>query len=202
MITIKIPPHQQAALLRALDPKRVAAAEAQALNRTRNNTQTTGLKAVAREMGVKVSQLRKRGRPKDRSLATSARKAGKFGAVTKGRNATRRRLETSIVGRGRPFNANRWDGADVTVAGRTVATMHSAYGRRQIAKRTWRLKNGAIVHRKGNSFEGVFGPGVGQMMERKRVLRLMERTVLERFPQHFKSAVEFLFSPAGRSRVR
>ena len=201
MIEIKfeIPQRQ---LLQALNPKALEFAEAEALNRTRNNVQTVGLKQIARAMGVKQSQLRKRGKPKDRSIQQSGRKAGKFGAVVKERDATRRRLETGVTGRGRPFNVGRWDGKPVTVGGRTVATEHGAYGRRQIAKRTWQLKNGAIVTRKGNSFRGVWGPGVRQMMERRDVLRMMEREALERFPGHFRSVVRFAFSRQAPAFLR
>lgn len=197
MFDIRVTPERGTRLDRLIDPKAVAWAEAQALNRTAGNVQTVGLTEVSKAMGVPVTKLRKRGRAK-----APKRPSGKFGAVTKGRKASRRRLETSVIGRGRPFNAGRWNGADVVVAGRTVATMHEAYGRKQIAKRTWRLKNGAIVKRKGASFEGVFGPGVAQMMERASVVRRMEREAVERFEHHFSQAIDFAFASgvAGRGR--
>lgn len=179
-----------------ISPKAVAWAEAQALNRTRNNAQTEGLKLVSRAMGISSTDLRKR------KGGSASRGKGKFGAVAKGRNATRRRLETSVIGQGRPFNVTRWNGQAVRINNRVVATTHSAYGRRQIAKRTWMLGNGAIVTRSGASFRGVHGPGVGQMMERPKVVRAMQAKVAERFPSHFQSALTFALSPKAPKFLR
>lgn len=177
-LDVRVPRLRRLALV---DPKVLRFAEAQALNRTAANVQKVGLKRVSRAMGIKVSDLRKRGK-----------KAGKkFGAVARGRQATRRRLFTSVVGSGRPFNVRRWGAQPVRVAGRTVAVQHSAYGRPQIAKRAWQLNSGAVVVRSGNSFRSVFGPGVGQMMERKDILRAMQLEATTRFPGHFFSAVRF-----------
>lgn len=174
--------------LRILDPQTVALATAQALNRTRNNAQTAGIKAVSLAMGIPRSKLKKRGR----AIVTNTNaRSGKFGAVAKGKNATKRTLRTAVVGRGRPFNVTRWGGKEVKVNKRAVATQHAAYGRKQIAKRTWMLKNRAIVVRQGASFRGVFGPGVGQMMQRPRVVKAMQDEVFARFPGHFSSAFRF-----------
>ena len=197
-LRVEIPAREQTRLLRALDGRAVNWAEVQALNRTRNNVQTTGLEAVAGAMGIKVSKLRKRVRKLE---VGQLRASGKFGTVAKGRNATRFRLETSVRGFGRPFNVSRWNAKPIRDArGRVVAVTHSAYGREVTAERTWLLGNGAVVTRSGNSFRGVFGPGVAQMMERRDVRKAMEQEAIKRFPQHFKSAIEFAFTP-GANRV-
>ncbi len=205
MIDIKLefPPGQQIRLLRILDPKAMETAEAQALNRTRNNVQTLAIKLVAKEMGVTTAKLKKRGRDVQVNLRDSAKKSGKFGALTKGRNATRRRLHTSVRGFGRPFNVGRWDAQEVRLPGvaggkgRALGVTHRAYGRRQFAKKTWMLENGAVVKRKGRSFQGVFGPGVTQVMEYPHIRRKLERKAIDKWNQHFKSAVQFAFTSRG-----
>jgi hypothetical protein len=198
--------------LRLLDPAAMLASEAQALNRTRNNLQTAAIELVADEMGIPKAKLAKRGRRVSVALSKSGSKAGKFGAVSKGRNATRRRLETSVRAFGRPFNVGRWDGQEVREGastslsgrkrkgkGRAVGTTHSAYGRRQFAPGTWRLKNGAIVKRHGKSFRGVYGPGVAQVMEYPHIRRKLDALALKQFDRHFSAAVAFRFSSAGQA---
>ena len=76
----------------------------------------------------------------------------------------------------------------------------AAYGREQFARNTWMLKNGAIVKRKGRSFEGVYGPGVAQVMEKRPILRKLEREAVVRFNNHFGVALQFAFSPSARTR--
>ena len=98
----------------------IEAATAQALNRARNNGRRVGLRAVAKEMGLRQKDLKKRGRIRKDS--------SKYGAMPHGRNATRRRLETSIIGRGRPFNAGRWDGIPIVRNGRVVARLVAIRG--------------------------------------------------------------------------
>jgi len=212
MIDIKLefPPGQQIRLLRILDPKAMETAEAQALNRTRNNVQTLAIKLVAKEMGITTAKLKKRGRRVEVSLRDAAKKSGKFGALTKGRNATRRRLHTSVRGFGRPFNVGRWNAQEVRAGestslkgrkrkgqGRSIGVTHAAYGRRQFAKQTWMLKNGAVVKAHGASFKGVYGPGVTQVMEYRHIRRKLEREAVMRWDQHFKSAVQFAFASRG-----
>lgn len=179
--------------LRALNGRAVVFAEVQALNRTRNNVQSEGVKAVADAMGIKPSKLRKRG---------SGTKGNAFGAMAKGRNANRRRLETSVIGRGRPFNVSRWLVGELKQGARVWAVTHDAYGRQQTATNVWRLKNGAVVVQSGNSFRGVFGPGVTQMMERKDIAKELEQVAIEQFPRHFKAAIEFAFSPGAPAFLR
>ena len=53
------------------------------------------------------------------------------------------------------------------------------------------LSSGAVVVRSGNSFRSVFGSGVGQMMERKDIVRAMQAEATQRFPGHFNSALQF-----------
>lgn len=195
-IRVEIPRFQQQRLLKTLSPRAVQFAETQALNRTAANVQKVGINRVARAMGIKRSQVRKRGK------SVSARAGTKFGAVSRGRKATRARLFTSVIGAGKPFNVRRWDAKPVKVAGRTVATEHAAYGRRQIAKRTWQLPSGAVVVRSGNSFRSVFGPGIAQMMERRDVMQAMQTEATARFPGHFAQAFEFAFSSRAPRFVR
>ena len=185
------------ARLRRLDNRRVEFAEAQALNRTATNVRRYGLRQIADEMGVKISQLRKRGRSRP-----SRRERSKFGSVAKGRRATRRRLETAVIGSGRPFNVSRWTTQPIKVGNRVVAVRHDAYGRAQTAEGTWLLNNGAVVVRSGNSFRGVFGPGVGQMMERRNVVLGMQREAARRFPGHLASALRFVFSSRAPAFLR
>lgn len=207
MISLDIKFPQGARGLRLLDAKAVNFAEYTALNRTANNVQKKALELVSKDMGIPVSKLRKRGR--------SVTAGAKFGTVSKGRRASRRRLETTVTGYGRPFNAGRWGGeevragASVSLGGRrrkrrgggvVLGTTHSAYGRNQFAKNTWMLNNGAIVKRKGKSFEGVFGPGVGQVMEKRDNIRKLQREAILRFNNHFGVALRFAFSPTARTR--
>jgi len=214
-IKLEFPPGEQIRLLRILDPKAMASAEVQALNRTRNNVQTLAVKLVAAEMGITTARLKKRGRRVDVSVQDSAKKSGKFGAVTKGRNANRRTLSTSVRGFGRPFNVGRWGaeavkgGASTSLGGRrrkgkgrVLGVVHSAYGRRQFARGTWQLKNGAVVKRQGRSFEGVYGPGVTQVMEYRHIRRKLEAEAVKRWDQHFKAAVEFAFTSKGQRVAR
>lgn len=196
MIDLRIEFPRGTRLDRLIDPRAVEWAEAQALNRTRNNVHKVGLEVVARAMGISVSKLRKRGK------MTSRGRSGKFGAMAKDRRATRRRLRTAVIGTGRPWNVTRWNGQVVRVAGRVAGTSHEAYGRRQVAPRTWMLPSKAIVVREGRSFRGVFGPGVGQMMQRRDVLSAMQGEALKRFPRHFSSAVDFAFSRGGSRFLR
>ena len=216
MIDIKLefPPGAQIKFLRLLDPAVMAGAEAQALNRTRDNVRTLAIKLVAKEMGITTAKLKKRGRDVQVSLRDSAKKSGKFGAVALGKDATKRTLSTSVRGFGRPFNVSRWGGelvlpgASVSISrtgkrrkrkgkGRPLGTVHSAYGRQQFAPNTWMLKNKAIMVRDGASFRGVYGPGVTQVMEYPNIRRILERLAVKKWDQHFKSAVEFAFTARG-----
>ena len=211
-IDVRVPKTQELRLLRLLDPKTMAKAEAQAVERTAKNVQTEALEAVSDEMGIPVAKLRKRGR------GVSGR--GSFGAISKGKKATPRRLSTTVTGYGRPFNVSRYGGeaiyagASTTLSGRkrrrqkgarVVATRHKAWGEERVLPGTWMLQNGAIMVRSGKSFRGVFGPGVAQEMERPPVMRRLEKLATERFLHHFREAAKFLFSDAGaraRSGVR
>ena len=211
-VKVEFPPGQEVRLLRLLDPKTLAKAEAQAVDRTARNVQQEALEAVSDEMGIPVKKLRKRGR------GVSGR--GSFGTVSKGRKPTARRLSTTVTGYGWPFNVSRWDaqpiysGESSTLSGRrrrakgrrrVVAVRHRAYGREQVVAGTWLLGNGAVVVMSGESFRGVWGPGVGQQMEKPHVMRRLERVAQERFLYHFREAARFLFSAAGaraRSGVR
>ena len=95
MISLNVRIPQGARGLRLLDAKAVRTAEFIALNRTAANVQKLSLKLVAEEMGITVAKLRKRGR----------RVTGRaFGAVSKGKRATPRRLLVKVTGYGRPFN--------------------------------------------------------------------------------------------------
>lgn len=214
-IRLEFPPGAQIKLLRLLDPKVMAIAEAQALNRTRNNVRTLAIKLVAKEMGITTAKLKKRGRDVQVSLRDSAKKSGKFGTLANGRNATRRTLHTSIRGFGRPFNVGRWDAQEVRGGastslkgrkrkgtGRVLGTQHSAYGRAQFAQRTWMLENGAVVKRDGDSFSGVYGPGVTQVMEYRHIRRKLEQEAVAKWDQHFRSAVDFAFTARGPQGAR
>ena len=79
-IRVEIPRFEQQRLLKSLSPRAVQFAEQQALNRTAANVQRVGIKRIARAMGIKRSQVRKRGK------SVSARRGSKFGAVSRGRN--------------------------------------------------------------------------------------------------------------------
>jgi len=210
-VKIQFDKHQQRRLLELLDAKAMAFAEAQALNRTRANVQELALRLVSDDMGIPVSRLKKRGR----DVRDSNKKSGKLGAISPGRRASARRLITSLRGFGRPFNVSRWDGAVIREGsavslktgrtkkgkGRAIGTTHKAYGRRQFARDTWMIKSGAIVKRDGSSFEGVYGPGVTQVMEKPVIVRKLSRFAQKRFDHHFKQAVEFAFSSTGQRTV-
>jgi len=187
---------------RALSPDRMLIAESQALNRTRANVNKLAVKIAAQKLGVKPAKIAKRARAQTRG--------GKFGAVGPGEEATRTRLETSIIGRGRPFNVGRWRakvvraGASQSLSGRNrrgtgvvLGVTHSAYGREQFARSAWMLNNGAVVKRRGQSFTGVFGPGVAQQLEAPDVVRRLERLTQRQFARHFASAVRHQY---GRRR--
>ena len=205
-LDVRIDRRDEARALRWLDPGRVAWAESQAVNRTAANVQTKALELVGEAMGISVSKLRKRGR--------GATARGKFGAVSRGRAARPKRLITAVTGYGRPFNVTRWGGQEIRAGasvslkgrkrrgkGRVVGTTHRAYGREQTALRTWMLPSGAIVVRDGDSFRGVYGPGVAQQMETPEIMGALEREALKRFGEHFRDAVRFAFSPAGDRAV-
>ena len=55
----------------------------------------------------------------------------------------------------------------------------------------------AVVKRKGRSFQGVFGPGVTQVMEYPHIRRKLESKAIDKWNQHFKSAVLFAFTSRG-----
>lgn len=178
--------------LKIFNPRVYARAEAQALNRSRNNAQTEAIKVVAKAMGVPRSRLKKRGRF---SVGNPNARSGKFGAMAKGKNANTRRLETAVIARGRPFNVTRWGGKAIKGKGRrVVATQHSAYGRQQVARKTWMLKNRAIVVRQGKSFRGVYGPGTAQQFEKPQVIKRVQQVVIKRFPGHFRSALRYFIA--------
>lgn len=205
-LTVKVRPGDVSRLRQFLSPSKVEAAEAQALNRTAANVTKESLRLVADDMGIPVSKLAKRARARTIPVRDNNHSSGKFGSVGKGRKATRRRLRTSVVGRGRPFNVSRWKaeevkgGASVSLkgrkkkgTGRVLGVLHSAYGRQQFAAKTWRLPNGAVVVRRGESFRGVYGPGVGQVMERRHIVRKLTMEAQKRFDGHFASALRFYF---------
>lgn len=205
-VQVKLPDGEIRRLRRFLNPDKMNFAESQALNRTRANVNKLALNLVADDMGVPVSKLAKRAKVRTVSRDNNS-PSGKFGGVGPGRKATRRRLTTSVIGRGRPFNVSRWKakevraGASVSLKGRNkkgggivLGTLHSAYGRQQFAQKAWRLNNGAVVVRKGNSFRGVWGPGVAQVMSKRALVRKLEIETQKRFDQHFTSAVRFAFN--------
>lgn len=208
-IRVQFPKDEALRLLNLLDPKAMAFAESQAVNRTAKNVQSFGLELIAKKMGISKAKLRKRGRGVSATGNT-------FGTVSQGRRSTRRTLSTTVTGYGRPFNAGRWDGQEIRSGASTSAggkrkrrgkgtvlgTQHRAYGRPQVAPRTWMLRNGAIVVRDGNSFRGVFGPGVAQQMGHRDVMGPLQKHAQERFLFHFKEAVEFAFSAQGKRAVR
>lgn len=209
-VTVKLPDGEISKLRRFLHPDKMSFAESQALNRTRANVNKLALKLVAEDMGIPLSKLAKRARARTVSRDNNS-PSGKFGGVGPGRKATRRRLTTSVIGRGRPFNVARWkakevrSGASVSLKGRNkkgsgtvLGTLHSAYGREQFAKKAWRLKNGAVVVRHGASFRGVYGPGVGQVMEKREIVRKLVMETQKRFDQHFTSAIRFAFAGGVR----
>lgn len=190
--------------LRVLDPKAVAFAEVEALNRTAANVQTLALELVSEDMGIPKSKLRKRGR--------GARAGAKFGTVSKGRKARARRLSTSVSGYGRPFNVTRWkaeevrEGASTSLKGRkrkgkggVLGVTHNAYGRTQFTRNAWIAPwpGNPVILRKGDKLKGVFGPGVAQVLEKRKNLRRLETTATTRFEQHFASRLQFAFSRGG-----
>lgn len=216
-VRVKLPNGERVKVLRLLDGKAMQFAEVQAINRTAANMQKLALKIVARKMGVTTAQIKKRGRGTT-ARGGATKKAGKYGTISQGRKANRRTLSTTVDGYGRPWNAGRWEGREIRsgatsgVGGRrdargggtVIGTTHSAYGRPQVALRTWRLKNGAIVKRKTfnkQSFTGVYGPGIGQQMEKPKVARPLTKYAQKQFAKHFKASVEFAFSPAGLRAV-
>ena len=185
MIEIRV--RADVASLRFLDGRAVQFAEAQAINRTAGNVQKEAVSVVAEKMGVPRSRIYKRGK--------RAKGANKFGTVSRGRRANARRLETTITGYGRPFNVSRWNAHKV--AG---GVKHAAYGREQIAPGTWKIPSGAVVVRKGQSFRGVWGPGIGQVMEETSTTLHLTRFAQAKFDGHFDSALKFAFSGQARSR--
>ena len=195
-LQIKFAPGDEQKLLSLLDPKRYQWAMKEALNRTAGNTAEFGLKKVAKYMGLSETQLKKRGRFTQGS-------GKKFGAVSRGKRATQRRLAAEVKGYGKPFNAVRWDGEALGGAKRGV--QHSAWGRHQINMKAWQLTNKPgkpLVIRDGKSFRGLFGPGVVKVLERDDIERSMAKYANRRFRGHWRSRLTYAFNvdqlPTGR----
>jgi len=193
VITLKVelPKGEQAKLLRLLSPKRFEEAEAQALNRTANNVQKFGLELVSSYMGIPKSKLNRRGRS-----VSATKTGGKFGAISKGRRASRKRLATDVLGVGRPFNVTRFNATVVRSNKRQTGVTHRAWGVTRTLEKVWMLVNKPgrpVVVREGKSFRGVYGPGVGQVLDITRHRRLMERHAQERFEFHMVSRLRYKF---------
>ena len=212
-IRVETPRREFTALLRVLEPSRVAFAEAQACNRTAANVQKTGIELVAKRMGIPQTKLAKRGR------RTDWRGRRQHGAFARGRKATRRHLQASLRGVGRPFNVTRFNAVPIYAGSstslktgkqrnpgkkkgrRVIGVAHNAWGRRQTAgPNVWRLKNGAFVIPSGNTFRGMFGPGVTHVLQYPSVEKKLVQVALERYPQHFSSAIEYAFSSDSHLR--
>lgn len=188
-IRVELPRPQLLKILRTIDGKAVLYAETQALNRTANNVSKVAIKEVSREMGIKRSEIAKRGRRID------FRGTDKYGGINRTKKAARRRLFAVVSGRGRPFNIKRFK-AKIAKDGAT----HEAWGRSQFAEGVWRLKNGAFVVRSGKSFRSVFGPGITHVMEYPHVERKLEKEALAKFDGHFATAIRYAFSSQFHGR--
>ena len=208
-VRVKFPREQFVKALRALDPRTVAWAEAQALNRTGANVQQAGLKEVSKYMGISETRLAKRGRK------TDFRGSSKFGAFNPTKKATPKSARLTLSARGRPFNVRRFGGKAIHAGARTslkqrktkgkgriLAVQHQAWGRDQVALGVWQLRNGAFVVKKGETFRGVFGPGVTNVIQRRPIMTKLEQVAATRFTHHFNKAIEFAFSRAGQAVVR
>ena len=195
-LSIKWAPGDEKKFLSLLDPKRYKWAMKESLNRTAGNVATFGVKKVAKEMGIPEGNLKKRGR-----FAVGSGK--KFGAVSKGRGATARRLAAEVKGYGKPFNAVRWNGAALGDGKRGVK--HEAWGRPQVNLKAWQLTNKPgkpLVIRKGKSFRGLYGPGVTNVMQKPEIEQSMQKFANRRFRGHWRSRLAFAFNtdqlPSGR----
>ena len=180
-LSVEWAPGDRQRMISLLDPRRYEWAVRQSINRTAGNVAKAAHAKVAKDMGISKSKLLKRRR---RTSASSA----KFGSVGRGKRATRRRLEAEVVGFGRPFNATRFEGKPLYggVGRRQTATYHKSYNRPQVATGTWMLTKKAgnpIVTKSGNSFRGVYGPGVAWVMEQPENLRFLQRFANRRFRQ-------------------
>ena len=209
-ISVKIPNRQKVALANLLSPKRVAWAEAQAVNRTAANTKDLGLKRVAKEMGLPVSKLAKRGR------RTDWRGSSKFGAFSQVKKANRSRLRAVLRGVGKPFNINRWKNTPIyegsrssiktgkqtrkRTAKRVIGVTHTAWGDVTTIGNVWRLANGAYMVRDGKTFRSVYGPGVTHVLGYPHIAKLLRWYAQRRFTHHFKVALAYSQSNAFHGR--
>lgn len=193
-VTVEIPRNTSLRIARLLDPKRMAFAEAQAINRTTGNIATFGLQLVSEEMGIPKSKLLRRGRKLFFSPSTDE----KYGRVSKGRKATVRRLLSEVQFAGRPFNIVRFDGK-LTYGknGRSNGVTFNAWEGQQTTKGPiWQLKNKPgrpIVIKKGDTFRSFYGPGVRDVAKLPKIQRQLEGEALRRFDEHFASAVQFAY---------
>ena len=201
-IDIKIPERQKNNALNLVDPKGMAWAEAQALNRAAANTRDFGLKLVARQMGIPRTKLAKRGR------RTDWRGSARHGAFSQTKRANRRVATAVLQGFGRPFNINRWknkpiyEGSRTSIktrrqtrtrrAQRVIGVTHTAWGDTTTIGNVWRLSNNAYMVRSGKSFRSVYGPGVTHVLQYPRVSKSVIRFAQRRFNHHFRAAVDYV----------
>lgn len=195
-VKVELPNREQVKLLRFLSPKRVQFAEKEALNQARNDGQRLSLRLVAKYMGIPESKLKKRGK----FLGGK-----KYGAVSKGRNASMRKLYTSIIYAGRPFNVKRYNANVVKEGRRTIGVFHSAWGTRRFIEGAFELqkKGTPILIRSASKgyARGVYGPGVAQTWQnddsmRKQVVRRVQR----RFKVAFRGRLRYAFSSESHIR--
>ena len=208
-VRIETPRSTRLTFARLLDGKAIAAAEAQALNRTAANVTTFSRKRVAEEMGLAASLLAKRGR------RTDWRGSRKHGAVARGRKAYRNRLSAEVRGAGRPFNISRWKNTPIYAGDssslksrrrrkgkgqRVLGVTHNAWGRTQTIGGVWQLKNGAYMVRDGSTFRSVYGPGVTHVLQYKHIERAVREYANERFLRHFESAISYMLTSNAHIR--
>lgn len=210
-IQVNLPPGEEQKLLKILDPKRYQWAVKSAINRTSANVQRFTIKQIAKELGTTPSKIKRSGR----AVLTS----GSFGSVAKGRAATIRRPETSLIGTGRNFNVTRFNAIPLhgrrekgaTTSGQ-IGVRHEAYNRDQSAMRTWMLVNkpgrpvvkrvDGLTKTKRAKLEGVYGPGVRWYMEQPKILLSMTRFTQRRFRHHWRSRLAYAMRSRGFPRGR
>ncbi len=197
-LRVEFPKGTSRRLLQLLDPGRVKWAEAEALNSTAGKVQRLGVQLVSQQMGIPPAKLAKRGR---RVFGSSA---DKYGTVSRGRRANRRRLFVTVHGVGRPFNVVRFKGVPIRQGSRrVVGVQHQAWGRTQVAMGVWQLVNmpgRPFVIRQGRSFRGVFGPGVRHVLEYPHISGALLREAQRQFPRFFANRIEYAFSAASHLR--
>ena len=194
-IRLEIPRRAETRVLSFLNPRRVRWAEKEAVNLTTAHVARFAHRLVAEEMGISPTKLRKRGR--------SARPGGRAqGTVSRGRRATTRRLFSTVNGYGKPFNVTRWNAQEVKEGKRVVGVTHKAWGRQQLAPRTWKLgvKGGPVVKRADGQVRGVFGPGVTHVMEYPHIMGRLKRRAQRRFGVTFIRRLRYAFSSQSHLR--